>query len=101
MKKSLKLFLILSVATFLGCGGGKSGSGNSIMSSSLTSSYKYFVYVANNFDSTISSFSMNRETGILTSIETTASVGNPVSIASSPSGNKLYVANGKRQFTSF
>lgn len=89
---SLNLFLILSLAILFSCGGGKSGSGNSSMSSSLTSPYKYYVYVANYSDSTISSFSMNRETGILTSIETTASEGNPISLAVSPSGDKLYVA---------
>lgn len=85
------VFLIMALSLF-SCGGGKSGSGVSTMNSALSSPYKYFVYVANTGDNTISSFSMNRETGLLTPIETTASEGSPVSLAVSPSGDKLYVA---------
>lgn len=93
MKSSINnLFLILSLISLFSCGGGKSGSGVSSLNSSLTSPYKYFVYVANTSDNTISSFSMNRANGLLTPIETTASEGNPVSLAVSPSGDKLYVA---------
>lgn len=93
MKSSLNnLFLISSLILLFNCGGGKSGSGVSSLNSSLTSPYKYFVYVANTSDNTISSFSMNRADGLLTPIETTASEGNPISLAVSPSGDKLYVA---------
>lgn len=92
MKTLFNSFFILTLSALLGCGGGKSDGGSSSMNSSLISAYKYFVYVANYSDSTISSFSMNRETGILTPIETTASEGNPISLAVSPNGDKLYVA---------
>lgn len=95
MMASLKgLFLILSLLFLFSCGGGKSGSGVSTMNSSLTFPYKYFVYVANYTDNTLSSFSMSRDTGTLTPIETTSAGigGNPIALAVSPNGDKLYVA---------
>lgn len=94
MKTVLKINLLLMILALFGCGGGKSGSDLSSSNSALSTSYKYFVYVANSTDNTISSFSMNRGTGALTAIETTSAGdgGNPLALVVSPSGDKLYVA---------
>lgn len=88
------LSIALSLFVLFGCGGSKSGSGSSSMNSALSTSYKYFVYVANYTDNTISGFSMNRDTGALIPVETTSAGegGNPLSLAISPNGEKLYIA---------
>jgi len=103
MKSVFNVGLLLVILTFIGCGGGQSGvGGNSTGSSAITSVYKYYVYTANFADNTISSFSMNRNTGILTPIEiTSAGLGaNPLSLTINPSGDKLYVAKAAGADTS-
>jgi len=83
--------LILIVSLEFSCGGSSgtaTGGG-----ATVSQTYRYYLYVVNYGSNSISSFSMNPNTGNLVSIETigAGTGGNPMYIATNPSKSKIFV----------
>lgn len=90
-----KFTLCLLFVSLLGC---QSDSGSSSSSSQAFKepSYKYFAYVLNFNDNTISSYSIDEKTGALSVLDVSSAGegGNPVTVTSDPDGGKIYVGKG-------
>ena len=72
---------------------GLTGCGGSSTASLTTIGYNYYLYQPNSVSGTVSAYSMNATSGVLTTIGTTSVGSSPYSAVSYPSGAYLYVAN--------
>lgn len=91
-----KFTCFLLFVSLLGCQSDSGSSSSSSAQAFKEPSYKYFAYVLNYNDNTISGFSVDEKTGALsvTEVSSAGEGGNPITIASDPEGEKLYVGKG-------
>jgi 6-phosphogluconolactonase (cycloisomerase 2 family) len=90
MKFTILIALAASLLIFISCSKGKTSD-----SDSSGPTYKYYVYVTNYTDNTISAFTEDPTTGALTSTGSATSAGTkPTMVVAHPNGGFLYVNHG-------